>query len=47
MSELIHDKVVKEILQELVGEPGKKTAFCGEPGKLLPTGFSSSGSALS
>lgn len=27
MSELIHDKVVKEILQELVGEPGKKQPF--------------------
>lgn len=27
MSELIHDKVVKEILQELVGEPGKIQPF--------------------
>ena len=27
MSELIHDKVVKEILQELVGEPGIKQPF--------------------
>lgn len=27
MSELIHDKVVKEILQELVGEPGIKQHF--------------------
>ena len=27
MSELIHDKVIKEILQELVGEPGKKQPF--------------------
>lgn len=27
MSELIHDKVVKEILQELVGELGKKQPF--------------------
>jgi hypothetical protein len=27
MSELIHDKVVKEVLQQLVGEPGKKQPF--------------------